>query len=312
VTIEVRNLTKRYRKRDAPAVDGLSFTVRPGRVTGFLGANGAGKSTTLRVLAGLDAADAGEALVGGRRYRDLDRPLRRVGVLLDAGDRHRARRAVDHLRWLARAGGLPRRRVAEVLELTGLAGAPAAKPGRALSLGMAQRLGIAAALLGDPPVLVLDEPGNGLDPAGVVWLRTLLRSLAAEGRTVFVSSHLLGETARTADHVVVIDRGRLLADLPTARFVASVAEPYVLLRPAGPAGAGRLRPALAAAGARVATDPADGPGALRVYGLPAARAGRVAAECGVPVDEVGERTGSLEDAFLRLVADRAAGGGDGR
>ncbi|WP_129837706.1 ATP-binding cassette domain-containing protein [Streptomyces sp. RFCAC02] len=308
MTIDIRNLTKRYRKRDAPAVDGLTFTARPGRVTGFLGANGAGKSTTLRVLLGLDAADAGEARVAGHRYRDLDRPLRQVGALLDARDRHRARSARDHLCWLARAGGVPRRRVAEVLEITGLDGAPAGKPGRALSLGMGQRLGIAAALLGDPRVLVLDEPGNGLDPAGTVWLRTLLRSLADEGRTVLVSSHQLGEMALTADHLVVIDRGRLLADAPVTDVLASVDGLHVAVRAAGgPAARDRLSRALTDAGARVEPETADASG-LRAYGLPAEEVGRVAARCAIPLLAMGERTGSLEDAFLRLVA--SGGGAD--
>ncbi len=214
--IEVRNLSKSY--GDAVAVDGLSFSVLPGRVTGFLGPNGAGKSTTLRMILGLDTPSRGGALVGGRPYRELTTPLRHVGAMLSAGEVHRGRRGRDHLRWLARSNGIAPGRVAEVLELTGLA-AVAGKRAGTFSLGMAQRLGIAAALLGDPPVLILDEPGNGLDPEGILWLRTLLRKLASEGRTVFVSSHLLGEMTLTADHLVVIGRGRLLADMSTHAFV---------------------------------------------------------------------------------------------
>ncbi|MFD4835726.1 ABC transporter ATP-binding protein [Streptomyces uncialis] len=216
--IEVRNLGKRYGGRTV--VDDLSFTVRPGRVTGFLGPNGAGKSTTLRMILGLDRPTRGRALIDGRPYRELARPLCHAGALLDASALHGGRRAGDHLRWLARSNGIARRRVGEVLELVGLADV-ASRRTRGFSLGMTQRLGIAAALLGDPPVLMLDEPVNGLDPEGIRWLRNLLRDLAAEGRTVLVSSHLMTETARTADQLVVIGRGRLLADVPVAEFAAT-------------------------------------------------------------------------------------------
>jgi ABC-2 type transport system ATP-binding protein len=208
-TIECRGLRKRY--GSTTAVDGLSFTVAPGRVTGFVGPNGAGKSTTMRMVLGLDTPDDGAALVGDRPYRSLRDPLRRVGALLDAGALHPGRRARDHLRWLAQSNGLPRRRVDEVLDLVGLAGVAGRRAG-GFSLGMRQRLGIAAALLGDPPVLLFDEPVNGLDPEGVRWIRGLLRGFAAEGRTVLVSSHLMAELADTADHLIVIGRGRLIAD----------------------------------------------------------------------------------------------------
>ncbi|MDA1358460.1 ATP-binding cassette domain-containing protein [Glycomyces luteolus] len=216
--IEVRNLTKRY--RGGTAVDDLSFTVEPGRVTGFLGPNGAGKSTTIRLVLGLDRPSGGFARVNGRPYASLDRPLTAVGALMDAGDLHPTRSVREHLRWLARSNGIGERRIGEVLEATGMAGVARKRAG-ALSLGMKQRLGVAAALLGDPGVLILDEPVNGLDPEGVVWIRHLVRGLAAEGRTVLVSSHLMSEMALTADHLVVIGRGRLLADTSTEEFIAA-------------------------------------------------------------------------------------------
>jgi ABC-2 type transport system ATP-binding protein len=216
--IEVRNLTKRY--RGGTAVDDLSFTVEPGRVTGFLGPNGAGKSTTIRLILGLDRPTSGHATVNGRPYASLERPLTAVGALMEAGDLHPTRSAREHLRWLARSNGIGERRIREVLEATGMTEA-ARKRGKTLSLGMKQRLGVAAALLGDPGVLILDEPVNGLDPEGVVWIRNLMKRLAAEGRTVLVSSHLMAEMALTAEHLVVIGRGRLLADEPMDRFLAS-------------------------------------------------------------------------------------------
>jgi len=211
--IEARGLTKRFGSR--LAVDALSFDVRPGRVTGFLGPNGSGKSTTMRLILGLDHPDAGHAAIGGRRYRDLGWPLREVGALLEARAWHPGRTARSHLAALAASNGIGRRRVDEVLGMAGLAEVAGQRTGK-FSLGMAQRLGIAAALLGDPPVLLLDEPVNGLDPAGIRWIRDLLRTLAAQGRTVFVSSHLISEMALMAEHVVVIGRGRLLADAPVA------------------------------------------------------------------------------------------------
>jgi len=215
--IEARGLTKRFGPR--LAVDGLSFDVRPGRVTGFLGPNGSGKSTTMRLILGLDRPDAGQARIGGRRYRDLGWPLREAGALLEARAWHPGRTARGHLAALAASNGIGRRRVDEVLGLAGLTDVAGLRAGK-FSLGMAQRLGIAAALLGDPPVLLLDEPVNGLDPAGIHWIRDLLRSLAAQGRTVFVSSHLISEMALMAEHVVVIGRGRLLADAPVADLAA--------------------------------------------------------------------------------------------
>jgi ABC-2 type transport system ATP-binding protein len=218
--IEVRGLSKRYGA--TVAVDGLSFDVRPGVVTGFLGPNGSGKSTTMRLLLGLDAPDAGQARINGHRYRELAWPLREVGALLEARAFHPGRTARAHLEALAAGNGIPRSRVEGVLGLVGLAEAAGRRAGR-FSLGMGQRLGIAAALLGDPGVLLLDEPVNGLDPEGIRWIRRLLRSLAAEGRTVFVSSHLIGEMASTADRVVVIGRGRLLADTSVAELSAGAA-----------------------------------------------------------------------------------------
>jgi ABC-2 type transport system ATP-binding protein len=207
--IECDGLRKRYGR--TVAVDGLTFTIHPGRVTGFVGPNGAGKSTTMRMILGLDRPDAGTALIGGRPYRSLRRPLCTVGALLDAGCLHPGRRARDHLLWLARSNGLPVHRIDAVLETVGLAAVARRRAG-GFSLGMRQRLGVAAALLGDPPVLLFDEPVNGLDPDGVHWIRGLLRGLAAEGRTVLVSSHLMNELAGTADHVIIIGRGRLIAD----------------------------------------------------------------------------------------------------
>jgi ABC-2 type transport system ATP-binding protein len=215
--IEVRDLTKRY--GPTLAVDALSFDVRPGVVTGFLGANGSGKSTTIRLILGLDRPDAGQARIGGRRFRDLRWPLREVGALLEARAFHPGRSARDHLAALAAGNGIGRPRVDEVLDLVGLAGAGRRRAGK-FSLGMAQRLGLAAALLGDPPVLLLDEPVNGLDPAGIRWIRDLLSSLAAEGRTVFVSSHLIGEMALMAERLVVIGQGQLLADTSVAQMSA--------------------------------------------------------------------------------------------
>jgi len=215
--IEARGLTKRFGQR--LAVDRLSFEVRPGRVTGFLGPNGSGKSTTMRLILGLDRPDAGQARIGGRRYRDLGWPLREAGALLEARAWHPGRTARGHLAALAASNGIGGRRVDEVLGLAGLTDVAGLRAGK-FSLGMAQRLGIAAALLGDPPVLLLDEPVNGLDPAGIHWIRDLLRSLAAQGRTVFVSSHLISEMALMAEHVVVIGRGRLLADAPVADLAA--------------------------------------------------------------------------------------------
>jgi ABC-2 type transport system ATP-binding protein len=216
--IEVRNLTKRYGRQ--LAVDGLTFDIQPGLVTGFLGPNGAGKSTTLRMMLGLDRPDAGEVLVDGKNYRDCPEPLRRIGALLDAGAVHGGRTAYNHLLWLAQTNGIDRGRVHQLIELVGLDAAAARRAG-GFSLGMSQRLGVAAALLGDPEILLFDEPVNGLDPEGILWIRNLLKGFADEGRTVFVSSHLMSEMALTADHLIVIGRGRLLADVGMAEFVAA-------------------------------------------------------------------------------------------
>ena len=230
--IEVRGLTRRFGA--TIAVDDLSFRIEPGKITGFLGPNGAGKSTTLRMILGLDTPDAGRALIQGRPFRTLAQPLREVGALLDAGALYPGRRARDHLAWLAASNRLPANRVRDVLELTGLSSAAGKRVG-SFSLGMRQRLGIAAALLGAPPVLVLDEPVNGLDPEGVRWIRGLMKSLAAQGRTILVSSHLISEMALTADHLIVIGRGRLLADTSVSQFLqaagpgASLEDAYMRL-----------------------------------------------------------------------------------
>lgn len=228
-TIEVRGLRKRYGPQTA--VDDLSFTVAPGQVTGFVGPNGAGKSTTMRMIVGLDRPDEGSALVGGRHYRTLRTPLRHLGSLLDAAAVHPARPARDHLLWMAHSNGLPARRVDDVLESVGLASA-ARRPAGGFSLGMRQRLGIAGALLGDPPMLMLDEPVNGLDPEGVMWIRGLLRALAAEGRAVLVSSHLMSELEDSADHLVVIGRGRLIADTSIGELLAAASGGRIVLRTA--------------------------------------------------------------------------------
>ncbi|WP_026415139.1 ATP-binding cassette domain-containing protein [Actinomadura oligospora] len=224
--IEVEGLCKRYGA--VSAVDDLSFTARPGVVTGFLGPNGAGKSTTMRVMLGLASPDAGRALVGGRRYAELDRPLCQVGALLETAAPHRGRSGYAHLLWLARSQRIGARRVREVLELVGLADAGRRRVG-GYSQGMRQRLGLAAALLGDPAIVILDEPSNGLDPEGIRWLRGLLRGLASEGRTVLVSSHLIGEVARTADRLVVVARGRLVADAETSAFTGDLEDEFLRL-----------------------------------------------------------------------------------
>ena len=289
--IQARALSKRY--GDKVAVDDLSFTVAPGKVTGFLGPNGAGKSTTMRLLLGLDRPDRGTATIGGDRYRDLPRPLFAVGALLEAKAVHKGRRAYDHLLCLAQAQHLPRRRVDEVIDLVGLRGVRRKRAG-GFSLGMGQRLGIAAALLGDPAVLLLDEPVNGLDPEGIVWIRTLMKHLAGEGRTVFVSSHLMNEMAVTADHLIVIGRGRLIADCPTEEFVTRGAKQSV--RVSSP-DARTLAGLLAAHGAQV--EP-DGVGVLVVAGMPAPRIAELAAQQGLVLYELTPRRASLEDAFMAL------------
>ncbi|MEI7033972.1 ABC transporter ATP-binding protein [Streptomyces pratensis] len=293
--IEVRGLTKRYGSRTA--VDGLSFDVRPGRVTGFLGPNGAGKSTTLRMVLDLDRPTAGSAHIGGRRYRELACPLREVGALLDAGAAHGGRTARGHLLILAESNRIGAKRVDEVLARVGLE--PAARTRiKGFSLGMRQRLGIAAALLGDPPVLLFDEPVNGLDPEGIRWIRDLMRSLAAEGRTVLVSSHLMSEMAVTADHLIVIGQGRLLADTGMSDFITTNARTTVLVRSPRP---GELACVLDRA--HIASDPQDD-GSLLVAGVgaDAARIGDLAAEAGLPVHELTVLRASLEDAYLAMTA----------
>ncbi|RZU30667.1 ABC transporter ATP-binding protein [Blastococcus saxobsidens] len=290
--IEAQGLTKRY--GDRTAVDGISFSVHPGRVTGFLGPNGAGKSTTMRMLLGLDRPTAGTVTVNGRSYADFPAPLRQVGALLEARALHPGRSARDHLRWMAASNGLAVRRVDEVLDMVGLTDVAGQRVGR-FSLGMGQRLGIAVALLGDPPVVVLDEPVNGLDPEGIRWVRTLTRRLAAEGRTVFLSSHLMSEMALTADHLVVIGRGRILADCSMADFIAQHAASYV--RVASPQ-RGEVADLLRSQGLDVAVHGDE----LRVQGLDAAAVGELVGRSGLLLHELTLVRSSLEDAFMTLTA----------
>ncbi|MFE0036464.1 ATP-binding cassette domain-containing protein [Streptomyces sp. NPDC059015] len=292
-TIDVLQLTKHY--AGVRVVDRLTFTVRPGRVTGFLGPNGAGKSTTMRLVLGLGRPTSGSATIGGRAYGSLRAPLRHVGALLDAHAVHGSRSARNHLRSLAVANGLPDRRVEEVLDGAGLT-ETADRPVGEFSLGMRQRLGVAAALLGDPGVVMLDEPSNGLDPEGVVWIRGLLRRLAAEGRTVLVSSHLMSETAAFADHLVVLGRGRLLADMSIRTFLDAAGPPRVRLRTTQPA---RLLSALTRRG-HSAESGEDGH--VSVVGLRAEDVGILAAGEEIPVLELTDERLSLEEAYLRLTA----------
>lgn len=292
--IEVVGLTKRYGR--TLAVDDLTFTVRPGVVTGFLGPNGAGKTTTMRMILGLDRPSAGTVRIGGRAYAELAEPLRTVGGMLDAGWVHPRRCARSHLRWIAALGGLPTSRVDEVLELVGLTSVAGKRVG-SFSLGMKQRLGIAAALIGRPDVLLLDEPVNGLDPEGVRWIRGLLQHLAQGGRTVLVSSHLIAEMALTASEVVVVGRGRLIAQGPTAQLVGRAPQ-LVRVRCSDPA---RLAGALQAAGLHPVP---DGPW-LRVPDVPSDQVGHIAAGCGVVVFELVAQQASLEAAFLQLTRPAA-------
>ncbi|WP_214401050.1 ATP-binding cassette domain-containing protein [Pseudonocardia lacus] len=291
--IEIRGLTKRY--GPTTAVDDLSFRVEPGRVTGFLGPNGSGKSTTMRVALGLDRATAGEALLDGTPYRDLRYPLRTVGALLDARWVHPNRSARAHLRWIAASNALPAGRVDTVLEQVGLTAVADRRAG-AFSLGMSQRLGIAAALLGDPGTLLFDEPVNGLDPEGVRWIRRLVQGLAAEGRTVLVSSHLLSEMAVAASHLVVIGRGRLIAESTTAEFIDSAADDTVLVRTPQPV---LLAEALRRAGASIVPVDGDDLG-LSVTGATPEKIGEVAAARGLVLHGLTPQHASLENAFLRL------------
>ena len=290
-TIEVAGLRKHF--GSTVALDGMTFTVRPGVVTGFVGPNGAGKSTTMRVLLGLDAADAGRALIGGRPYRKLRQPLRQVGALLDAGALQPARTGRNHLLWLAHSQGLTGRRVDEVLALCGLQTAARRKAG-GYSLGMRQRLGIAAALLGDPGVLMLDEPFNGLDPDGIMWIRGFLRGLAAEGRAVLISSHLMSELQDTAGHLVVAGRGRVVADTTVAELVAAASGDRVNVRTDDRPAA---MTALAAAGATVATTDRQ---TVTVTGLPADRVAALLGAAQVPFTAVSAHLATLEEAYMEL------------
>ncbi|MEV4360565.1 ATP-binding cassette domain-containing protein [Nonomuraea sp. NPDC003707] len=291
--ISLKGLSKRY--GDRPAVDDLTLELRPGTVTGFLGPNGAGKSTTMRLILGLDRPTAGTALIGGVPYHRIGNPLRTVGALLDARALHPGRSGHAHLVALARANGIPRRRVDEVLETVGMAAAARKRAG-ALSLGMSQRLGIAAALLGDPEVLMFDEPVNGLDPDGVRWVRGLMRSLAAEGRTVFVSSHLMTEMQLTADHLVVIGKGRLIADAPLSDVIAGSSLTAVLVRTPH---AGDLAVRLRAAG--IAVD-RYGENELEATGATLETVGDLAYEAGIRLHELRTREASLEQAYQELTA----------
>ncbi|WP_431910874.1 ABC transporter ATP-binding protein [Amycolatopsis thermoflava] len=295
--ITVRALTKRFGGRTA--VDQLTFAVRPGKVTGFLGPNGAGKSTTMRMVLGLDRPTSGEALVDGKRYGDLRWPLRTVGALLDAKALHPGRSAAKHLLAMARSNDIPDRRVEEVLATVGLSDVAGKRAGQ-FSLGMGQRLGIAGALLGDPGVLLFDEPVNGLDPDGVRWVRQLMRSLAAEGRTILVSSHLMSEMQLTADHLLVIGKGRLLADAPLGELLADGS--VVRARCAEPAGRARLAAQLP--GARVEGD------SVLVTGATVESIGDLAFELGVRLHGLSEERASLEQAYMELTADAVEYGAD--
>jgi ABC-2 type transport system ATP-binding protein len=297
--IEARDLTKRY--GDKLAVDHLSFTVEASRVTGFLGPNGAGKSTTMRLILGLSRPQAGMATINGKRYADLAAPLRTVGALLEAKAMHTGRSAYNHLLFLAQTQGLPRSRVDQVLDLVGLKDVAHKRTG-GFSLGMSQRVGIAVAMLGDPEVLVLDEPVNGLDPEGILWIRNLMKALAAEGRTIFVSSHLMNEMAVTADHLIVIGRGKLIADCSTQEFIERSSEKSVLVRSPD---ATRLADLIAAEGGKATPqEPADGrAGTLHVTGLEAPRIGEIAAAQQLVLHELTPQLASLEEAYMELTAD---------
>jgi ABC-2 type transport system ATP-binding protein len=303
--IEARDLTKNFGTK--VAVDHLSFTVQPGRVTGFLGPNGAGKSTTMRIILGLDHPTSGSATINGRRYADLASPLRTVGALLEARSVHSGRSARNHLLFLAQTQGLPTSRVDAMLDLVGLREVANRRAG-GFSLGMGQRLGVAAALLGDPEVLLLDEPVNGLDPEGVLWIRNLMKHLASQGKTVLVSSHLMNEMAVTADHLVVIGRGKLLADAATEEVINSGSGQSVRVRTPDP---DRLTELITAEGGKAVLAKADHPDAqtagqapvLIVTGMPAARIGELAASASLVLHELTPQLASLEEAFLELTSD---------
>jgi len=289
--IRTDRLTKHY--GDTVAVDEVSFTVQPGRVTGFLGPNGAGKSTTMRMILGLDRPTAGSVTVNGTSYRELPAPLRAVGALLDAKAVDSGRSAANHLLWLADSNRIDRRRVSDVLDIVGLSDVAGHRVGT-FSLGMNQRLGIASALLGDPETLIFDEPINGLDPDGILWIRNLMRSLASEGRTVFLSSHLMSEMAQTAEHLIVIGRGRIIADASVAEIIAGNASTSVRVRAARQ---GDLASMLAGQGARVEQTP---DGAMTVIGLDSTAIGGVAAANNIALVELTPEGATLEEAFLEL------------
>ena len=292
--IEAHGLTKDY--GDKRAVDDLSFTVRPGIVTGFLGPNGSGKSTTMRLILGLDAPTSGSVTLDGKRFRDFPAPLHEVGALLEARSVHTGRSAYNHLLALAQTHGIGKKRVAELVDLVGLHEVARKRAGK-FSLGMGQRLGIATALLGDPKTLLLDEPVNGLDPEGIHWIRNLLKSLAAEGRTVFVSSHLMSEMALTADHLIVIGRGKLIADTSVEDFVHRASGGVVIVRSPQ---ALRLRELVL--GPDVSVSSSD-PGVLEITGLTAAQVGDTAAAHGIVLHELTPMQASLEDAFMELTRE---------
>jgi ABC-2 type transport system ATP-binding protein len=292
--IEATHLTKRYGK--TVAVNEVSFTVRPGQVTGFLGPNGAGKSTTMRMILGLDAPTSGEVHVDGKPYHQLDDPLRSVGALLDAKAIVGGRSAANHLMWLADSNGIARRRVSDVLDIVGLSDVAGKKVGT-FSLGMNQRLGIAAALLGDPDTVMFDEPINGLDPEGIVWIRNLMKSLASEGRTVFLSSHLMSEMAQTADHLIVIGRGRIIADANTDEFINRHTAPSIRVRAVEQS---ELAEALAQRGALIECGP---DGAMVVTGMDSAAVGGAARACDITLIELAPLGSSLEEAYFDLTKD---------
>ncbi|MDX3537984.1 ABC transporter ATP-binding protein [Streptomyces sp. MB09-01] len=293
--IELEGLTKRFGAKTA--VDNLSFQVRPGVVTGFLGPNGAGKSTTMRMMLDLDNPTSGTVRIDGKHYRDLPEPLKHIGALLDAKAMHGGRSAYNNLLCLAQSNEIPQGRVDEVLDLVGLT-AVAKKKSKGFSLGMGQRLGIASALLGDPEILMFDEPVNGLDPEGILWIRNLMKGLAAEGRTIFVSSHLMSEMALTADHLVVIGQGRLLADLPMADFIQQNSRSYVRLRSPQQE---RLKDVLHDAGIHAVSVPATG--TLEIDGASAEQLGELAARHQIVLHELSPQRASLEEAFMRMTAD---------
>jgi ABC-2 type transport system ATP-binding protein len=293
-TIEVSGLRKRF--GPALALDGMTFTVQPGQVTGFVGPNGAGKSTTMRVILGLDAPDEGAALVGGRPYHQLKHPLRQVGALLDAGALQPGRKARNHLLWLAHSQGLSARRVDQVVAESGLTDVIRRKAG-GYSLGMRQRLGIAAAMLGDPAVLMMDEPFNGMDPEGIIWMRGYLRGLAAQGRAILVSSHLMSEVEDTADHLVVVGRGKVVADTSVASLISAASNGMVMLRTTARTEA---MTTLAHAGATTAI---TGPDTLTVTGLPSTRVIELLNSADVPFSEVSAHRATLEEAYMELTRD---------